>query len=147
MSVDASAPLVDELTFLEDGRRVSFTLDTALYPPDAVFGAAYLFLDRAFVLLQRPADGLVEVRLKPKAAPADAAALEALAGEFANALLDQVVRARVAESTGKLREYAFARAFLGTPVQSSIDQLLAELDAEELEGDDLEIQVPWEQGE
>jgi hypothetical protein len=29
-------------------------------------------------------------------------------------------------------------------VQSSIDALLAELDAEELEEDDLEISVPWE---
>jgi hypothetical protein len=37
-----------------------------------------------------------------------------------------------------------ARAFFTTPVQSSIDALLAELDAEELEEDDLEISVPWE---
>jgi hypothetical protein len=39
-----------------------------------------------------------------------------------------------------------ARAFFSAPAQSSIDQLLAELDAEELAADDLEIQVPWEQG-
>ncbi len=39
-----------------------------------------------------------------------------------------------------------ARAFFSSPVQASIDDLLAELDAEELEEDDLEIAVPWEEG-
>jgi His-Xaa-Ser system protein HxsD len=133
---------LEELVYDSDGRRVAFTLDEELYPRDAIFGAAYLFIDRCFVFLARPADRMVQVRLKGKSPEMD---LEALAGEFANALLDQVLRFRVAESTGKLREYAFARAFFTTPAQSSIDQLLAELDDEELEEDDLEVAVPWEQ--
>ena len=40
-----------------------------------------------------------------------------------------------------------ARAFVSHPAQASIDALLAELDAEELEDDDLEISVPWEDDE
>jgi His-Xaa-Ser system protein HxsD len=132
---------MEELTWAEDGTRVSFVLDEEIYPRDAIFGAAYVFLDQAFVFLSRPADKQVQVRLKPKT---EGASLEALAGEFANALLDQVVRFRVAESTGRIREYYIARAFFTTPAQSSIDALLAELDAEELEEDDLEIEVPWE---
>ena len=134
---------MEELTWLEDGRRVSFTLNEELYPREAVFGAAYLFVDRCFVFLHRPGDKQVEVRLKSKE-PSTPEALEALAGEFANALLDQVVRFHVAERTGRLREYTMARAFFTTPAQSSIDQLLAELDAEELMEDDLEIEVPWQ---
>ena len=55
-----------------------------------------------------------------------------------------MVRFRVAETTGRIREYYMARAFFTTATQSSIDQLLAELDEEELEDDDLEIEVPWE---
>ena len=70
--------------------------------------------------------------------------MEALAGEFANELLNQAIRVQIADSTATLREYTMARAFFTTPVQSSIDALLAELDAEELEEDDLEISVPWE---
>ncbi len=134
----------EELTFATDGRRVSFILDEELYARDAILGAAYLFVDRCFVFLVRPADKQVEVRLKLKDGAADPDALEALAGEFANALLDQVVRFRVAETTGRIREYYMARAFFTTATQSSIDQLLAELDEEELEDDDLEIEVPWE---
>ena len=134
---------MEELTWLEDGRRVSFTLNEELYPREAIFGAAYLFVDRCFVFLHRPGDKQVEIRLKSKE-PSTPEALEALAGEFANALLDQVVRFHVAERTGRLREYTMARAFFTTPAQSSIDQLLAELDAEELMEDDLEIEVPWQ---
>jgi His-Xaa-Ser system protein HxsD len=140
VSADNEANL-DELTYTEDGRRVSFVLDEDLYPSDAIYGAAYVFLDRAFIFLSRPGDKQVQVRLKTKDPNAD---LEALAGEFANALLDQCVRFQVAESTGRIREYYMARAFFTTPAQSSIDALLAELDAEELEEDDLEIEVPWE---
>lgn len=143
MSTDASVSELEELVYAEDGRRVSFTLDETVYPRDAIYGAAYVFLDKAFVFMSRPADQRVEVRLKPKE-DAGPGTLEALAGEFANALLDQVVRFRVAESTGRIREYYIARAFFTTPAQSSIDALLAELDAEELEEDDLEIEVPWE---
>ena len=72
------------------------------------------------------------------------ALLDALAGEFSNELLNQAIRVQLGESTATLREYMMARAFFTTPVQSSIDALLAELDAEELEEDDLEISVPWE---
>lgn len=140
----AAADTLEELVFETDGRRVAFTLDEELYPRDAILGAAYTFVDRCFVHLARPADKQVQVRLKLKGGEADPDALEALAGEFGNALLDQVVRFRVAESTGRIREYYMARAFFTTATQSSIDQLLAELDEEELEEDDLEIDVPWE---
>ncbi len=133
---------LDELVWSTDGRRVSFTLDEAIYPRDAVYGAAYLFVDRCFVFLSRPADQRIEVRLKPKG-EADAAALEALAGELCNELLNQVLRFRLAESTGRIREYTFARAFFSTPTNASIDALLAELDAEELASDPLEVEVPW----
>ena len=139
-----TAESLEELTYATDGRRVSFVLDEELYARDAILGAAYLFVDRCFVFLARPADKQVEVRLKPKEGAADPDTLEALAGEFANALLDQVVRFRVAETTGRIREYYMARAFFTTATQSSIDQLLAELDEEELEDDELEIEVPWE---
>ena len=71
--------------------------------------------------------------------------LVAVIGEFANELLNQVLRFKISESTAQIREYTMARAFLSSPAQASIDALLAELDAEELEDDDLEISVPWEE--
>lgn len=137
------AGTTEELQYVLDERRVSFVVDEELYPRDAVYGAAYLFVDRCWIFLGRPADKAVEVRLKAKG-PATEADLEALAGEFANELLNQVLRVRISESTAKLREYTFARAFFTDEGRASIDNLLAELDAEELAEEPLEIAVPWE---
>lgn len=137
----------DELTYLLDERRVVFVVDETLFPMDSIYGAAYRFVDRCWLHLRRPADRRVEVRLKAKG-PTTVTELEALAGEFANELLNQVVRQRVGETNSKLREYVIARAFTTAPARnSSIDALLAELDAEELAEDELQVAVPWAQDE
>lgn len=145
MSLPEEPTQHEELRFVDDGRRVSFELDETVYALDAIYGAAYLFIDRCYVFLTRPGDRRVEVRLKPKG-EATEAGLEALAGEFANELLNQVLRLRIGESTRKIREYTMARAFFSSSTQTSIDQLLAELDQEELAEDDLSIPVPWDTG-
>lgn len=134
-----------QLSYELEDRRVRFPIDEGLFPLDAIYGAAYLFVDRCYVFLDRPADGQVEVQLRAKG-DADEATLEALAGEFANELLNQALRIRVGDSTRKIREYTMAKAFFSQSQTSSIDALLAELDAEELDEDPLEIEVPWETG-
>ena len=89
-------------------------------------------------------DGFYVGRASAPAQIAESAESEKLAGEYANELLNQVVRVRVGESTAQIREYYMAKAFFADSNQTSIDALLAELDAEELEEDPLEISVPWE---
>ena len=140
--VPEAAPI--ELQFNLDENQVSFNVHEELFVLDAIYGAAYLFVDRCWLFLTRPADKVVGVHLKTKEATGEEA-LEDLAGEFANELLNQAIRVRIGESTATIREYTMARAFFTAPVQSSIDALLAELDAEELEEDELEISVPWEE--
>lgn len=121
-------------------RRVSFVVSEDIYPLDVIQGAAYLFLDRAYVFLDRPADRQVAVVLKAKGtAEVD---LDALAGEFANELLNQALRKAIGASNAKIREFILAKALFSVDAPSSIDKLLAELDAEEMEP--LEIPVPWE---
>lgn len=146
MSPQAEVPEATpiELQFNLDKNQVSFNIHEELFVLDAVYGAAYLFVDRCWMFLTRPADNVVGVHLKTKEA-AEESELESLAGEFANELLNQAIRVRIGESTSTIREYTMARAFFTAPVQSSIDALLAELDAEELEEDELEISVPWEE--
>jgi His-Xaa-Ser system protein HxsD len=126
-----------------DERVVSFVVDETLYPLEAIYGASYLFIDRCFVFLERPEDKMVSIRLRSKEESSEEQ-LQALVGEFSNELLNQVIRWRVSEATAQIREYTMARAFVSHPAQTSIDALLAELDAEELEDDELEIEVPWE---
>ena len=136
---------VVELTLQYDTGEslVRFIVDETLYPLEAIYGASYLFVDRCFVFLERAEDKKVRVQLKTKSETTESE-LEILAGEFSNELLNQILRWRVSEATAQIREYTMARAFVSHPAQTSIDALLAELDAEELEEDELEIQVPWE---
>jgi His-Xaa-Ser system protein HxsD len=133
-----------DLEFTLGEREISFVLDETLYPLDAIYGACYLFIDRCYVFLTRPADKQVRARLRTREAATEAA-LEALAGEFGNELLNQVLRRRISDSTRTIREYYMARAFFGGGSRSTIDALLAELDAEELQQEPLEVSVPWEQ--
>ena len=141
---ESLSPTPLELQYALTERTVSFDVEESLFPLEAIYGSAYLFVDRCWLFMTRPRDGVVGVHLKTKE-DADEATLEALAGEFANELLNQAIRLQITESTATLREYTMARAFFTTPVQSSIDALLAERDAEELEEDELEISVPWEE--
>ena len=71
--------------------------------------------------------------------------LDALAGEFVNELLSQATRLRLSRETSRIREYYTAAALRGAASAPSVDDLLAELDAEELGDDPLEISVPWEE--
>ena len=124
-------------------RKVAFILDESVYSKDAIYGTAYLFIDRCFLFLSRPEESKIGLELTHREEVGEKE-LEELAGEFVNELLNQMVRAQVGEATARIREYYMARAFFSTDTQTTIDDLLAELDDEELEEAPLEIAVPWE---
>jgi len=124
--------------------HVAFDVEESLYPLEAVYGAAYLFVEKCFIFLSRPQDATVRVRLTARE-PATAAALDALAGEFVNELLSQVTRLRLSQATARIREYYTAAALRATASAPSVDELLAELESEDLLEDPLEIMVPWEE--
>ena len=129
---------------IENRRDVILEVEETLYPLDAIYGTCYLFIDEYYVFLARTEDKKVRVRMRTKTEVSEDV-LESVIGEFANELLNQVLRFKVSEATSQIREYTMARAFVSSPAQASIDALLAELDAEKLEDDDLEISVPWEE--
>lgn len=89
--------------------EVRLRLDATLYPLDIVTRVAYGFTDRCFVYLA-PVEGAddVDVFLTAKSGPAD---MEAIAGEFANSLVDQHVRRFIAAETRAIRDLVAAQAF------------------------------------
>jgi His-Xaa-Ser system protein HxsD len=123
--------------------QISFEVDESVYPLEAVYGACYLFLERCFVYLSRPRAGAIDVRITARESVSPAQ-LDDLAGEFANELLSQVSRQRLAESTARLREYYTAAAVRAAASAPAVDDLLAELESDDLLEDPLEIMVPWE---
>ena len=90
---------------------LTLSLDIGLYPRDVLYAAAYVFLDRAYVLLDRDASRFV-VHLRGKR-PLDEAELHAMAGEFENELLAQALRHQVVDANQRIIEDVVAVAIAG----------------------------------
>jgi len=141
---DQDSPQESRLGFTLGKNHIAFEIDETVYPLEAVYGASYLFLEKCYVYLSRPRAAAVDVRLTARESTT-AADLDALAGEFANELLSQATRLRLSQASTRIREYYTAAALRAAAAAPSVDELLAELEAEELLEDPLEIMVPWEE--
>ena len=133
------------------GSTLRLSLDTSLYPRDVLYAAAYVFLDRAYVLLDREAGRyIVEIRGKQAI---DEATLRAMAGEFENELLAQALRLRVVKANQRIIEDITALAIGGAtagvraePAQEDDPALIDMQDPGEdgFLDDPLGIALPWE---
>jgi hypothetical protein len=56
----------DPITFLDENGALVARIDAAAFPRDAVYAAAFTFIDRAFVRLERPDATHVDVVLRTK---------------------------------------------------------------------------------
>lgn len=120
-------------------------VDEELYPLPAVYGAAYVFIDRCYVFLDRPDPGRVRVILSAKSGQAEPAELRALIGEFANELLSCAFRHQIAQDNRVLIESATMQALAGAMGQPSLDDL-ANFDFSDQGFDDpLGIAMSWEE--
>ena len=113
----------DIVSFDSDAQAASLQLESELYPLGALYAAAYVFLDRAYVMLEAPDATHFRVTLAWKKPPAGDPALDRLAGEFANELLSCAWRAKIAEDGRSVIESATARALAGAMGAPSLDDL------------------------
>jgi His-Xaa-Ser system protein HxsD len=134
----------DVVTFDADAQAVSLRLDATLYPLGALYAAAYVFLDRAFLLLEAPDPEHFQVTLAWKKSPVGGDALDRLAGEFANELLACAWRAKIAEDDRSVIESATARALAGAMGAPSLDDLEGFDFGDQPLEDPLGIALSWE---
>lgn len=124
-------------------------LDKGLYPLEVVYGAAYVLIDRAYVLLDRDDEGrtLIRIEAKPEDQRADASteqALRALAGDLSNELLSQALRRKITKQNQPILEAIVTQAMAGATgaVFGGLDDGDDDLDFLD---DPLGIAVPWEE--
>jgi His-Xaa-Ser system protein HxsD len=135
-----------ELASVEaNARSASIRIDSTLYPIDAVYGAAYVFLDRCYVLLDAPEPSRIRVTLAWKKGDPTEADLRALVGEFTNELLSCAWRAQISKESRVLIESATSRAIGGAMGPPSIDDLEKFDFTEETFEDPLGIALSWEE--
>jgi len=90
---------------------LTLSLDIGIYPRDVLYAAAYVFLDRAYILLDRVESRFV-VHLRGKST-LDEATLQAMAGEFENELLAQALRHQVVDANQRIIEDVVSVAIAG----------------------------------
>ena len=133
----------------------------SLYSTDALFGTAFVFLDRCYIHMDIVGDDHVEVELVPRAG--GKWSLTDLAGEFCNEMVNQALRFKLAKQTEKVRTMIVGRAIGESiptsepvsegPIASAVPDLppeVAKLLSEEEESldfldDPFGIAVPWEE--
>ncbi len=129
----------------ERENQITFWLNTKTYPLEAIYSAAYVFLDRAYIFLDGDPEKEIIVSLKAKK-PLTQKELENLKGEFHNELLNYLIRTKITKRNKKIREFIIATALTSAlPKESLIGipkiENLSELSFEE---DPLGIAIPWE---
>jgi His-Xaa-Ser system protein HxsD len=123
---------------------VTLRVDPALYPLDALYGAAYVFIDRCFVLLDKP-DATYRVTLSWKKRDPTEDDLRALVGEFTNELLSCAWRAKITEDSRALIESVTAQALGGAMGPPSLEELEKFDFSDETFEDPLGIALSWEE--
>src|SRR6266481_5889785 len=88
--------------------EIILLVDEAIYSRSALLKTCYWFTDRCYVFISRIDERHFAVNLTAKP---DGQALEAIAGEFENALLDHQLRFEIGKETAVLRELIVAKAF------------------------------------
>ena len=126
---------------------VTITVDASIYPIEAVYSAAYIFIDRCYVLIDRPRDHAYAVTLSSKAGDATSDALRAMVGEFANDLLSQAWRQKIVEENRVLIETVTTQALAGAMGPPTLDDLASFDFSEETFDDPLGIAMSWEEKE
>ena len=130
---------------LDEG-RATIDLDAGLYPLEAVYGAAYVFIDRCYVLLDRPEPTQLRVLLSPKKPEADVAAqLREMVGELANELLSAAWRHQITQENRARIEALTLSAISGAMGPPSLDDLESFDFTEEAFEDPLGIAMSWEE--
>lgn len=75
----------------KEKNRVLISLNPRIYPLDVVYSACYVFIDKAYVLLDGEPEEEIIVELKPKD---ESESIEKLGMEFSNELLNYAVYKR-----------------------------------------------------
>lgn len=131
---------------------VILNINAKLYALETIYSASYVFLDRAYVLLEGDAEKEIQIILKPKLKPNENEDLEKLGGEFFNELINYSDYKARAKETKNIREMLLQRAMIANDpsiIQNYDDnefkKILEELDDDDELDDPEGIAIPWEE--
>jgi His-Xaa-Ser system protein HxsD len=121
---------------VKKNNNIIFELDTKVYPLEAIIGASYMFIDRAYIFLDSHRVNKIEVNFKAKAKMAGKQ-LEIIKDEFFNELLHNTARIMTAKRNKKVREFIVGRALFSAVENAGEEETINDTE------DPLGIATPW----
>ncbi|MBU2579530.1 His-Xaa-Ser system protein HxsD [Patescibacteria group bacterium] len=121
--------------------QITFFLDNKIYPLEAIYSTAHVFLDRAYVFLDENSEKKIIVNLKGKK-KISSEKLKELYGEFCNELLNYLLRVKIAERNKKVRDFVVGTALVSASPMFGLSQNSS---GDNYKDDPLGIAVPWEE--
>jgi len=127
---------------------VIISVNPNLYALETIYSASYVFLDRAYILLNGDPKKEIIIQLQPK----EQEDLKKLGGEFLNELINYGDYKKRAEQTKEIREMLLQRAIItndpstiqdNEEFKAIIDEL--EIDSKNCPTNPKEIAIPWEE--
>lgn len=125
----------------KDGNYVIISLNPKIYSLDVMYSAAYVFLDRAYMMISGNPEKEILVEIKPKDSSVD---LELLGRDFNNEILNYSVYSSQTKKNEGIRNAIIQRALLTNDlpeVAGFHDEVPDESFIDDPEG----IAVPWEE--
>ena len=122
--------------------KIVVYVDPKFYPLEAVYGAVYVFLDKAYVYLDGDPKKEIFVHLKGKK-KLNKKEMEDLRGEFFNELLNYSLHHQIAKRNRRIREYIVGAALLGASSENLEETIKSK--EQDWQKDPLGIAVPWEE--
>jgi len=135
-NISGKSRKLGNMQILEKEGFVRITLNPNIYPLNAIYSAAYVFMDRAYIILDGNPDKEIIVELHPKR-PAN---LEGFGRQFNNELLNYCVYQSQSEKFAGVQEVLLQRALetnYGTEEAEEAEKEPSYLD------DPLGIMKPW----
>ena len=133
-----------------DDNQLIISVNPKMYPLEAVYSAAYVFMDRAYIVLDGDPEKEIIVNMKLK----NEGSLEELGNEFNNELLNYADYLARAKETKNIREMFLQRAIINNDpsafTQEIQDDNLADLEEldnldDQLDENSEDIAIPWEE--
>jgi His-Xaa-Ser system protein HxsD len=121
--------------------RCVIKVNSKIYPLDVIFSAAYVFIDKVYVLIEGDPEKEICVLLKPKKNQN----IENVGEEFYNELLNCLVYKEQGSKNKKIRETIIQRALITNDPSIITEEDIFEKDIDEYLEDVEGIAIPWEE--
>ena len=125
-------------------KSVVVMVNTNIYSLEVIFSAAYVFIDKAYIILDGEPTKEIAVEIRPKVVSSNLEDLDKIAREFYNELLNYSFYNRQSQRTSQLRQTFLQAALItgSSPIEENEEESSSTWSSEE---DPEGIAVPWEE--